>query len=167
MTRTRPVDRIDIKIMAALERNGRMTRAQLSDAVGLSVTPCAARIARLEAAGDIRGYHADIDVERLSDLRPFVVIASLSQWTFDRARRFEEMVAGVPQIAECDAVFGSVDYMMRVYALDAAHCRAIMAPLLSIGLDYTALPVSRTVRAPHEIAMTALLAFDIPDRRSR
>lgn len=167
MTRTRPVDRLDIKIMAALERNGRMTRAQLSDAVGLSATPCSARIARLEAAGDIRGYHADINVERLGGLRQFVVIASLSQWTSDRARRFEEMVAGVPQIAECDAVFGSVDYMMRVYAVDAAHCRAIMAPLLSIDIDYTALPVSRTVRAPHEIAMTALLALDGPDRRSR
>jgi Lrp/AsnC family transcriptional regulator of ectoine degradation len=129
MARTRAVDRLDIKIMAALERNGRMTKAELSDVVGLSVTPCSARIAKLEAAGFIKGYHADIDLERICDLSQFTVVVSIQQWTPERARQFEELVAGIAQIIECDAVFGSVDFVMRVYATDADHCREVMEPL--------------------------------------
>tara|TARA_R110000850_G_scaffold133661_1_gene254748 strand:+ start:159 stop:668 length:510 start_codon:yes stop_codon:yes gene_type:complete len=161
MTRTRAVDRLDLKIMAALERNGRMTKAELSDVVGLSVTPCSTRIAKLEAAGFIKGYHADIDLERIGDLSQFTVVVSIQQWTPERAREFEELVAGIAQIIECDAVFGSVDFVMRVYATDADHCREVMEPLLSIGLDTIVFPVSRTVRALYDVSMTALVAKEI------
>lgn len=161
MALTRAIDRLDIKIMAALERNGRMTKAQLSDTVGLSATPCSTRIAKLETAGYIKGYHADIDLERIGALSQFTVLVSIQQWTPEHARQFEELVAGIAQIFQCDAVFGSVDFIMCVYAADAGHCCEIMQPLLSIGLDYTIFPVSRTVRALHDVSMTALLAHEI------
>jgi Lrp/AsnC family transcriptional regulator of ectoine degradation len=143
--------------MAALERDGRMTKAELSEIVGLSPTPCGARIAKLEAAGLIRSYCADIAVERITDLARFTVIMSIRQWTPDAARRFEDIVATIPHIVECDAVFGSVDFVMTLYAVDEAHCHGLLAPLDVVELDYTLLPVLRTVRAPHDVLLAALL----------
>ncbi|MCA1197010.1 Lrp/AsnC family transcriptional regulator [Sphingomonas sp. R647] len=154
---SRPIDRLDVKILAALERDGRMTKADLSKVVGLSPTPCGARVAKLEAAGFIKGYHADISVERITGLSRFTVSVSIREWTPDAARRFEEMVAAIPQIAECDAVFGSVDFVMLLYASDEDHCRALLAPLDAIGIDCTLLPVARSVRAPHAVPLTGLL----------
>jgi Lrp/AsnC family transcriptional regulator of ectoine degradation len=153
----RPIDRLDLRIKAALERDGRMTKAELSDVVGLSPTPCGARVGKLEAAGFIKGYHADIAVERMTGLTRFTVVVSIREWTPDAARRFEEMVATIPQISECDAVFGSVDFVMTVYAADEGHCRALLAPLDAIGLDCALLPVARSVRAPHDVPLTGLL----------
>ncbi len=154
---SRPLDRLDIRIMAALERDGRMTKAELADVVGLSPTPCGARVAKLEAAGYIRGYHADIAVERVTGLARFAVVVSIREWTPEAARRFEEMVATIPHIVGCEAVFGSVDFVMTVYAADEGNCRALLAPLDAIGLDCTLLPVSRDVRGPHDVSLTALL----------
>ena len=154
---TRPIDRLDVKIMAALERDGRMTKAELSEVVGLSPTPCGARVAKLEGAEYIRGYHADIAVERITGSSRFTVIVSIREWTPELARRFEKMVATIPHIVECDAVFGSVDFVMTVYAADEEHCRVLLAPLEAVGLDCTILPVSRAVRAPHEVPLIALL----------
>ena len=153
----RPIDRLDVRIMAALERDGRMTKAELSDVVGLSPTPCGARVAKLEVAGFIKGYHADIAVERMTGLTGFTVVVSIREWTPDAARRFEEMVVTIPQIVECDAVFGSVDFVMSLYASDEDHCRALLAPLEAIGLDCTLLPVARSVRAPHDVPLMGLL----------
>jgi Lrp/AsnC family transcriptional regulator of ectoine degradation len=154
---TRPIDRLDVKIMAALERDGRMTKAELSEVVGLSPTPCGARVAKLEGAEYIRGYYADIAVERITGSSRFTVIVSIREWTPEAARRFEELVANIPQISECDAVFGSVDFVMAVYAADEEHCRVLLAPLDAVGLDCTILPVSRAVRAPRDVPLIALL----------
>ncbi len=154
---SRPIDRLDVKIMAALEHDGRMTKAELSDVVSLSPTPCGARVAKLEAAGFIKGYHADIAVERITGLTRFTVIVSIREWTPEAARRFEELVVTTSQIVECDAVFGSVDFVMTIYAANEGDCRALLAPLDAIGLDCTLFPVARSVRAPHDVPLMGLL----------
>ncbi|MCA8931708.1 MAG: Lrp/AsnC family transcriptional regulator, partial [Rhodospirillaceae bacterium] len=56
------LDRIDIRILAELQRNGRITNTALADAVGLSQSPCLQRLRRLEASGVIRGYGVRLDV---------------------------------------------------------------------------------------------------------
>lgn len=152
------VDRLDLKIMSALQRDGRTTKAELSKTVGLSATPCCMRIAKLEAAGLIKGYHADIDMERLGGLSEFLVTVGFREWTPDRAKQFEELVADIPHIVECNAVFGSIDYVMRVMAADARHYQEVMEPLLVIELDYTTYPVSRTVRDIHAVPTAGLLS---------
>ncbi len=154
---SRPIDRLDVKIMAALEHDGRMTKAELSEVVGLSPTPCGARVAKLEAAGFVKGYHADIAVERITGLTRFTVIVSIREWTPEAARRFEELVVTTSQIVECDAVFGSVDFVMTIYAANEGDCRALLAPLDPIGLDCALFPVARSVRAPHDVPLMGLL----------
>src|SRR5690349_6672766 len=110
------LDRIDMKILVALHENGRITKVDLSDRVGLSATPCCARIARLESEGFIRGYHADVDLERLAGMSRFLVTVSIKEYTPEKARRFEGIIAGIPFVVECDAVFGSIDYVLQIYA---------------------------------------------------
>ena len=69
------LDRIDVKILAALQRNGRITNEKLAAAVGLSARACLERVRRLEAAGIIAGYQAQLELAQLS--RPVNVFAEI------------------------------------------------------------------------------------------
>ena len=64
---TPKLDRIDLRILAHLQRNGRVTNVELADAVGLSASPCLVRVKRLEKAGYIQGYGAHIQMQKLGD----------------------------------------------------------------------------------------------------
>ena len=98
MPRRRPpaLDQIDIKILAALQRDGRSTIEKLTKAVGLSARPCLERVRRLEAAGIIAGYQAVLNIDRLT--RPITVFAEITlayrqrkwqphDWTYPDYRR--------------------------------------------------------------------------------
>jgi Lrp/AsnC family transcriptional regulator of ectoine degradation len=148
-----PLDAIDLQLLAALAMDGRISKVRLAAAVGLSPTPCAMRIEKLEAAGHIRGYHADLDIERLGSLSQFVVLATIRDCTPEKASQFEAIVAGTPHIVACDAVSGAADYAMRIFARNVRHYHEIMAPFLAMEIDYTTYPVSKAVkdRAAHDI----------------
>ena len=77
------LDRIDLKIIRDLQADGRMTNVELSQRAGISAPPCLRRVRALEQAGYIRGYHAEVDAERLG----FEVMSSpWSAWTISRMR---------------------------------------------------------------------------------
>jgi Lrp/AsnC family transcriptional regulator of ectoine degradation len=141
-----PLDAIDLRILAALARDGRISKVRLAEITGLSPTPCAMRIERLERACYIRGYHADIDIERLGNFSQFIVLARLRDYTAETARQFEAIVAATPNIVLCDAVSGSSDYAMRIFARNVRHYHETMAPFLVMEIDYTTYPVSKTVK---------------------
>lgn len=140
------LDPIDLKILAALQADGRLSKVRLARAIGLSPTPCAARIDRLEAADIIRGYHAALDVERLGNLSQFVVTVSIKDHSPQKSRQFEAIVGESLYIVACDAVFGAVDYVMRIFARNVRHYHAIMEPFLTMEMDYTTYPVSKNIR---------------------
>ncbi len=141
-----PLDAIDRLILAVLARDGRISMVRLAAAIGLSPTPCAMRIAKLEAAGYIRGYHADLDIERLGNLSQFVVLASIRDCTPETASLFETIVAATVNIVACDAVSGAADYVLRIFARNVRHYHEIMAPFLVMEIDYTTYSVSKTVK---------------------
>lgn len=141
-----PLDAIDLRILAALARDGRISKVRLSRIVGLSPTPCAMRIERLERAGYIRGYHADIDIERLGNLSQFIVLARIRDYSTETVRQFEAIVAATASIVLCDAVSGSSNYAMRIFARNVRHYHETMAPFLVMEIDYTTYPVSKTVK---------------------
>lgn len=143
---TPALDAIDLQILAALASNGRISKVKLARATGLSPTPCTVRIERLEAAGYIGGYHADIDIERLGSLSQFIVLATIRDCTTEKASQFEAIVAGSPHIVACDAVAGAADYAMRIFARNVRHYHEIMAPFLAMEIDYTTYPVSKAVK---------------------
>jgi Lrp/AsnC family leucine-responsive transcriptional regulator len=114
------MDRIDRRIIAALQRDGRARLADLSAQIGLSATPLARRIARLEEAGIITGYAARVDQDKLGlPLNAFVFV-ELEHHSRDAIRTFEERLRRFDEVMECYLMTGTRDVMIRVVAADLA-----------------------------------------------
>src|SRR5262249_3256378 len=105
------LDRIDIKILAALQRDGRSTIQKLGRAVGLSPRASLERVRRLEASGIIAGYQAVVEIGRLS--RPVNVFAEIILERQANRGRFEKRLAALEEVVECWEVSGTVDYLAR------------------------------------------------------
>ena len=95
------LDAFDIKILAALQRNGRMTKLKLAEEINLSPSPCWERLRRLEEAGIIRGYHAEIDIDQLTRSTVVFVEVTLQSHQAHDFRRFEDTIKEIPEIVEC------------------------------------------------------------------
>jgi len=114
------MDRIDRKIVAALQRDGRQKLADLSAKVGLSATPLARRIARLEAGGVITGYGARVDQDALGlPLNAFVFV-ELEHHSRDAIRAFEARLRQFDEVMDCYLMTGTRDVLIRVVAADLA-----------------------------------------------
>lgn len=108
------VDAFDLRLLAALQADGRLTNQQLADRVGLSASQCSRRRAALEAAGVILGYRAVLDGGKLGQALLVFVQVSLNAHSKDNARRFRELVAREDSIQECHALTGDADYLLKV-----------------------------------------------------
>jgi DNA-binding Lrp family transcriptional regulator len=141
MAKKRPpaLDRIDIKILAALQRNGRMTIQKLAGLAGLTPRPALERVRRLEAAGIIAGYQAVLSLERLS--KPVTVFAEIIMDKQGRSDRLEKRLASIEDIVECWEVSGNVDYVARVICSDLARYETLTTDLI----DEAELGVARIV----------------------
>ncbi|MCA7120153.1 MAG: Lrp/AsnC family transcriptional regulator [Acidibrevibacterium sp.] len=115
------IDAIDRRILAELQANGRITNVDLASRTGLSPPPCLRRVRRLEEAGFIRGYHADLDPERLGWQIMFFAIVGLDSQKEAVLAEFEAIVGAWPEVRECHMTRGGVDFLLRLVARDAAH----------------------------------------------
>lgn len=113
-----PLDRHDIALLAELQRDSRQTVQQLATAVGLSSTPCWKRVKEMEATGIIRGYTALVDRDKVGLSLCVLAELNLTRHNEDDVRRFEEAVAGCPQIVGCYATTGQADYLIKVLVPD-------------------------------------------------
>ena len=129
MTQTRLDDR-DIAILATLSREGRITKTELAERVNLSPTPCWERMKKLEKAGLIRGYRAEIDLERLGPHVQVFVAVELDSHRAESFQMFERIVAGMGAVTGCWAIGGGYDYLMQVVTTDVAAFQEIMDGLL-------------------------------------
>jgi Lrp/AsnC family transcriptional regulator, regulator of ectoine-degradation genes len=112
------LDRIDLKILGALQRDGRMTKLALAATVNLSAAACWERLRRLEAAQVISGYSARIDATKIGRFTTVLVEIMLKSHRQSDFQRFEAMAVREAAIVSCDAVGGGVDYLLRVVAPD-------------------------------------------------
>src|SRR5262249_37325015 len=122
------LDRIDIKILATLQKDGRSTIQKLAQTVGLSARPCLERVRRLEAAGIISGYRAEIAVDLLS--RPVTVFAEIAVEKQAHRERLVRRLTSIEDIVECWEVSGSIDYLARFVCADVARYEALTSALL-------------------------------------
>jgi DNA-binding Lrp family transcriptional regulator len=122
------LDRIDIRILAALQKNGRSTIQKLAGAVGLSPRAALERVRRLEASGIISGYQALIEVARLS--KPVNVFAEIVLEKQAQQSRFEQRLAAIEEVVECWEVSGTVDYLARFVCADLATYQALTTDLI-------------------------------------
>ena len=129
------LDAIDLRILAAIQRDGRITKLRLAELAGLSPTPCWLRLRKLEQAGLSAGYHARIAPRRVA---PFA--------DFDR---FERAIAALEAVTDCWSVGGGVDYILKVVARDIDAYQRLIDRMLAeeIGVDrYFTYIVTRTVK---------------------
>ncbi len=130
------LDRTDLRLLQALQQDGRLTNQALADRVALSPSPCLRRVRRLEEAGVIRQYVALLDPAAVGlGLLAYVnvklekrAIAAGGRFAFDD---FRDSVATWPEVVACYAMTGDSDYLMRVHVRDLAHfSRFVMDRLL-------------------------------------
>ncbi len=114
------MDALDGRILAALQRDGRQSVTDLAAAIGLSPTPCARRLARLEADGVIEGYGARIDQTRIGFPVSIFIWVELDSQSKDAIDGFERAIRGFDRVMECHLMTGSRDILMRVVAADLA-----------------------------------------------
>jgi Lrp/AsnC family transcriptional regulator of ectoine degradation len=128
------LDPTDIRILSAVQKHGQLSKMKLAELVNLSPTPCWARLTRLRAAGYIRGYHADIALERVIDATRVVVTVSLTRHRKVDFDRFENHIKYVDEIINCVATGGGIDYIMTVVTPSLSAFQALMDELLSAEL---------------------------------
>lgn len=112
------MDAVDRKILAELQKDGRLTITELADRVSLSVSPCHRRLRALERAGAISGYRAHLDARTLGlsfEALVFVTMKASDRKTLDA---FEREVATIPQVLQAQRLFGEPDYLLRVMTRD-------------------------------------------------
>jgi DNA-binding Lrp family transcriptional regulator len=129
-----PLDTIDRKIIAALQRSGRATNVELAGLVHLSAPQCFRRMRSLEERGVIRGYAAKVDVEALGFGVTAYVSVSIAGDQFGRVRDIEREIAAHAEILECQAVSGDYDYLLKVVAHDLKSLSQFLTDrLMQIG----------------------------------
>lgn len=131
------LDRIDIKILAELQRNGRITNTALADAVGLSQSPCLQRLKRLEAAGYIRGYGAHVDLGQLFDAITVFTEVTLTDHRREDFAKFETGAQGFPEIVECHLISGGYDYLLKFVCRSVSDYQSTIERVLDakIGIE--------------------------------
>jgi DNA-binding Lrp family transcriptional regulator len=122
------LDRIDIKILAALQRSGRMTIQKLAGTAGLTPRPCLERVRRLEAAGIIAGYQAVLALERVSS--PVTIFAEIVLEKQGRQDRLEKRLTAIEEVVECWEVSGDLDYLARFVCSDLARYETLTTDLI-------------------------------------
>ena len=112
------LDPTDRRILTVLQREGRISNADLSERVNLSPSACHRRVHRLESEGFIRDYVALLDARRIGRPTTVFVEITLSGQTDDVLDAFEAAVARVPDVLECHLMAGTADYLLKIVAGD-------------------------------------------------
>ena len=128
------LDRIDLNILAHLQRNGRISNVDLAEAVGLSPSPCLQRTKRLESAGYITGYGAHIALAKLGESGDGLHRMTLNDHRRSDFARFEAAVAEIDEIIECHMVSGGYDYLLKFVTRGVAHYQSVIEAMLDRGL---------------------------------
>ncbi|MBY6066588.1 Lrp/AsnC family transcriptional regulator [Leisingera aquaemixtae] len=144
------LDATDIRILSAVQKHGQLSKTKLAEIVNLSPTPCWARLAKLKAAGFIRGYHADIALDRVCDFTQVIVTVSLTHHRKSDFERFEGHIRKLEEVTECIATGGGMDYVLKIFTPSLAAFQELMETLLAaeLGIDrYMTYIVTRRVKS--------------------
>jgi len=139
------LDTTDRRLLAALQRKGRMSNAELSEQVNLSPSACHRRVQRLEAEGYIKNYVALLDARKMGMPTTVFVEITLQGQADEVLDAFEKAVARIPDVLECHLMAGTADYILKVVAEDTEDFARIHQMQSSFALrtvfKTTALPV--------------------------
>ena len=131
------LDKIDIKILSQLQKNGRVTNVELAELVNLSPSPCLMRVKKLQAEGFITGYSAQIDVSKLGQTLTIFTEVTLKHHQQNDFARFLTAIQKIDSVIECHLVSGGYDYLVKFVTAGISEYQTIMERMieLDIGID--------------------------------
>ncbi len=125
------LDSIDLRLLAELQDNGRITNVELSRRAKITAPPCLRRMRALEKAGYIQGYHADLDSKMLGyEVTGFAFVGLASQHDHD-LKQFEEKIRSWPMVRECYMLSGEVDFILKIVARDLSSFQRFVTDTLT------------------------------------
>lgn len=150
------LDAWDLRILSELQADGRISKSELAKRVHLSASACSERLRVLETSGIIEGYYARLSPSLTGSVIFVMVEVVLNRHRLEDQRHFETAVQGIPEILDCWAIGGRIDYLMRVAAPSMAAYQDFMEGLLqaSLGIDqYYSLIVTKSVKSNSPIPL--------------
>ncbi|MER9977178.1 Lrp/AsnC family transcriptional regulator [Mesorhizobium sp. M0085] len=151
------LDTWDIRILSEIQLDGRISKSELAKRVHLSASACSERLRVLQAAGIIEGFYARLSPALIGGIISIMVEVVLDRHRLEDQRHFEAAIQNVPEILDCWAIGGRIDYLMRVSSPSMAAYQDFMEGLLQAGLginQYYSLVVTKPVKANSPIPLS-------------
>ncbi|WP_167730501.1 Lrp/AsnC family transcriptional regulator [Terasakiella sp. SH-1] len=156
------LDRIDRRILADLQEDGRMTNVELARRAGISAPPCLRRVRALEEAGFVKGYHADLDPAALGfNVTVFAHVGLNSQAEAD-LNAFEELVKSWPEVRECHMLAGETDFLLKIVEKDWDSYQQFLTKNLTAAPNVAHVKSSMTIRSA-KTTPGVPIKVDLPD----
>ena len=149
-----PIDRVDRRLLEALQTDGRIPIVDLAEKVGLSATATTERVKRLTRDGYILGYAARLNPDRLGRGLLVFIEVKLDRTTPDVFERFAHAVGRAPEVLECHMVAGGFDYLVKTRVADMAAYRHFLSDVL---LSLPGVRETHTYAVMEEVKNTAAL----------
>lgn len=143
------LDDFDLRILATLQVEGRISNADLAERIGLSATPCLRRVRNLEQAGAITGYRALVDRTQVGLGLTVLVGVKVDGHRDDNARLIQDAFMAMPEVVSCHLVSGETDFLLEVVVPDlASYEQFLLGRLLKLPMvrDIRSNIVIRTVK---------------------
>ncbi|MEO4001878.1 winged helix-turn-helix transcriptional regulator [Mesorhizobium sp. CAU 1732] len=157
------LDRIDINILAQLQGNSRISNVELADAVGLSPSPCLARVKRLERSGYISSFNATLNMAKLVDHMTVFTEVTLDDHKRNDFIKFEAEIRRYEALQECHLVSGGYDYLLKFLIPSISAYQEMMEGILerNIGVEkYFSYVVIKTIIQREHVPLKFLLGSE-------
>lgn len=145
------LDRIDRRLLAELQDEGRVTNVELAHRVGLTAPPCLRRVRALEDEGIIRGYHADLDGAKLGFSIMVFALVSLKSQAEDALRQFEDHMRALPEVRECHMLNGEIDFILKIVSKDLQSFQEFLTSKLTPAPNVASVKTSLTIRTAKQL----------------
>ena len=131
---TRPLDRLDRRILETLQLEARITNQELAKRIGLSPAPCWRRLKRLEREGVIAGYATLLSAPAIGLPVQAYALVSLENHHTETVAAFDRLVRERPEVLECHSMSGANDYLLRIVAASMeAYVHFLSTQLLQLA----------------------------------
>lgn len=140
------LDKIDRRLLAELQAEGRVTNVDLARRVGLTAPPCLRRVRALEEEGVIRGYHAELDASKLGFAITVFAMVSLRSQAEEDLRAFENHIAGLDPVRECHMLNGEIDFILKIVSKDLQSFQEFLTSKLTPAPNVASVKTSLTIR---------------------
>jgi Lrp/AsnC family transcriptional regulator, leucine-responsive regulatory protein len=125
------LDRIDLKILDALGKDGRLTITELADKIGLTKTPCQLRLKHLLAEGYIEGFRAIVNPAKMGLDHVAFAEVKLTNTQEQALKAFNTAVKKIPEVEECHMIAGRFDYLLKIRTSDIKRYRQVLGEQVS------------------------------------